>query len=166
MELSAESVIETLKLSPLPFEGGYFRQTYRSNGELFPEEAKGVSHVFSTAIYYLVTPDSFSALHRVWQDEVFHFYLGDAVQMWQLDETGESRSVVLGPKLLSGQVPQAVVPGGVWQGMRLLPQGKWALLGATVAPGYEPSDFELASQVKLLQQFPHHRESILNFTRS
>lgn len=164
MALDAREIIRRLKLEPLPFEGGFFRQTYKSRGGIAASSLHATPHAFSTAIYYLVTNESFSALHRVPQDEVFHFYLGDPVEMWQLEDSGADRTLTIGPDLLNGQEPQIVAPGGVWQGTRLLPGGKWALLGATVAPGYEQTDFELATRADLLTKFPRHRERILKFT--
>ena len=96
-----------------------------------------------TAIYYLLTPDTYSALHRLPGDEVFHFYLGDPVEMLELRPDGSSCTTVLGPGL-DDMRPQHVVPGGVWQGSRLREGGGWALLGTTMAPGFSYEDYEEA----------------------
>lgn len=162
--MTAAEIIELLELEPLPWEGGFFRQTYKSAGTIPSSVLHKTPHAFSTAIYYLVTPESFSALHRVSQDEVFHFYLGDAVEMWQVEDSGADRTILIGNDLQKGQRPQVVAPGGVWQGTRLVRGGRFALLGATVAPGYEQADFEIAARADLLKRFPQHRERILNFT--
>src|SRR5581483_11176343 len=96
----------------------------------------------ATAIYYLLTPDTVSAMHRLATDEIFHFYLGDPVEMLQLRPDGSHRVAILGPDLDAGQRPQIVVPRGVWQGARLVPGGRFALLGTTVAPGFDYADYE------------------------
>src|SRR5262249_32092133 len=110
--MTADEVIELLKLQPHPVEGGFFRETYRTADLL---AGKGERRSISTAIYYLLTPKTVSALHRLPGDEVFHFYAGDPVRMLQLWPDGTTRTLVLGTDLKAGQVPQLVVPGGVWQ---------------------------------------------------
>src|SRR5438552_12492651 len=136
---SAEELIELLQLVPHPKEGGFFRETYRSAenieaGALPARYAAARSQ--STAIYYLLTPGTFSALHRLASDEIFHFYLGDPVRILQLAADGTGRTIVLGPDLLAGQQAQVLVRRGVWQGSMLEPGGRFALLGCTVAPGF------------------------------
>src|SRR5918912_1512770 len=110
---TAEQIIAALKLRPLPLEGGYYRETYRSSLELpaavlTPHYA--ATRAAATAIYYLLTPETYSALHRLPTDEVFHFYLGDPVEMLQLWPDGSGRTELLGPDLAGGQRPQLVVP--------------------------------------------------------
>jgi hypothetical protein len=159
-------VIELLKLEPLPQEGGYFRRTYESAG-MIPSgllSAYEGERFFSTAIYYLVTPDSFSALHRLPQDELFHFYLGDPVEMVQISPSGNAKRIVLGPDILNGQELQTLAPGGVWQGTRLLANGTWALLGTTVTPGFDWRDFERGTRENLRKRFPQHGDLIEAFT--
>src|SRR5690606_25816936 len=112
----------------------------------------------STAIYYLVIPESFSALHRVKSDEIFHFYGGDAVEMIQIDDHGKLERFEIGNDILGGQQPQVIVPSGVWQGVRLKQGGSWALMGTTVAPGFEFEDFEVGLRDQLIQNFPQHRD--------
>jgi uncharacterized protein len=164
--MTAKELIELLGLEPLPGEGGYYRETYKAAGivpaSVLPQH--GGARSYGTAIYYLVTPQSFSALHRVPQDEVFHFYLGDPVEMLQIDDSGETSTIVIGSDLKSGQRPQVVAPGNVWQGTRLLEGGKWALLGCTVSPGFEFADFEIKSRNELTELFPKHEELIRQFT--
>jgi predicted cupin superfamily sugar epimerase len=165
--LTAQEVIDRLRLVPLTIEGGYFRETYRSPlrhmEHALPAEYGGERNA-STAIYYLLTPESFSALHRVKSDEVFHFYAGDAVEMLQLRPDGESAVVTIGNDLVAGQLPQVVVPAGVWQGCRLVPGGRWALLGCTVAPGFDYADFEAGSRDDLLRDYPEQAELIAALT--
>jgi hypothetical protein len=167
--MTAEEIVQLLDLQPLPQEGGLFRQTYRSAEEL-PAAALppryGGPRRFATAIYYLLTddPDSFSALHRLKTDELYHCYLGDPVQMLLLHPGGDSERIVLGPDLAAGQRVQFVVPAGSWQGSRLVPGGRWALLGTTMAPGYEPEDFELGGR-GLLTTYPDQAGLIHVLTR-
>jgi predicted cupin superfamily sugar epimerase len=146
--LSVETLRALLGLVPHPIEGGYFVETYRSAGRL------PAGRAVSTAIYYLLTPDSFSALHRLASDEVFHFYLGDPVEMLQLWPDGSHRVVLIGTDLAAGERPQMVVPRGIWQGARLRPGGRFALLGTTVAPGFDYADYETASRPALLSSHP------------
>jgi uncharacterized protein len=162
--MTAEQLIAHLGLKPLPREGGWYRETYRADLAL-PADALAPHYpggrAAGTAIYYLLTPDTFSALHRLAGDEVFHFYLGGPVEMLQLDpRRGEARVVVLGSDLLAGQRPQVVVPGGVWQGSRLRPGGAFALLGTTMAPGFDFADYEDADAAALAAAFPAFTESI------
>jgi predicted cupin superfamily sugar epimerase len=162
-KMTAEEVIAKLNLTPLPLEGGFFRQTYKGTQAIeFP--ALGMRSV-STAIFYLVTPESFSALHRVKSDEMFHFYAGDPVEMIQISPSGELTKHVVGSGFMEGQSPQVLVEIGVWQGLKLKEGGSWALMGTTVAPGFEYDDFDLGKRSRLVAQFPQHRESIIKLTR-
>jgi predicted cupin superfamily sugar epimerase len=165
--LTAQEVIDCLQLVPLTIEGGYFRETYRSPlrhmEHALPPEYGGERNA-STAIYYLLTPETFSAIHRVKSDEVFHFYTGDPVEMLQLWPDGEAKIVIIGNDLVAGHRPQLVVPAGVWQGCRLVPGGRWALMGCTVAPGFDYADFEAAARGELVRDYPEHAELITALT--
>lgn len=167
--MKAEQIIEKLDLKPLPGEGGYYRETYRSEKVDAPATIFGInstdSRVISTAIYYLVTTESFSALHRIESDEVFHFYSGDPVEMVQIDHNGKLTRYTLGPDIFNGETPQVVVRKGTWQGLKLKHGGEWALMGTTVSPGFEFQDFELADREKLAKRFPQHKQEIENYTR-
>jgi predicted cupin superfamily sugar epimerase len=149
--MTADEVIALLDLRPHPVEGGFFRETYRSAETLRTREADRSA---STAIYYLLTPKTVSALHRLPGDEVFHFYAGDPVRMLQLWPDGSTRTLTLGTDLKAGQVPQLVVPGGVWQGSVLADGGSWALLGATMAPGFDYADYIAADRAELTGRYP------------
>jgi uncharacterized protein len=170
MPLTADQVIELLGLIPLPVEGGLFRQTYVSDetiaGSALPSRY-GRPKTLGTAIYYLLTsePDSFSALHRLPTEEVYHFYLGDPVQMLLLHGDGRSERVLLGHDLPGGQRVQHVVPRGVWQGSRLMDGGRFALLGTTMAPGYDPLDYEGGVRDELIGRYPAEADRILRLTR-
>lgn len=166
--LTAEQLIAALQLVPQPQEGGYFRETHRSPLRLAAGAVPGyrTDKAVSTAIYYLLTPDTFSALHRLPADEVFHFYVGDPVQQLQLFPDGSGRVVVLGPDVLAGQSPQLVVPAGVWQGSCLAPGGSFALMGTTMAPGFDFDDYEGGDRVRLVGQYPGFADPIGRLTRT
>jgi len=163
--MTAEQIIELFGMKPLPLEGGYYVETYRCARNIPASQPDQYCRPRSlcTAILYLVTPESFSRLHRLRSDEIFHFYLGDAVTMLLLRPDGSSDVVTLGTDLLRGHRPQLVVPAGTWQGCCLQPGGRFALLGTTMAPGFDPEDFELGGR-ELLQQYPEHHELIRKLT--
>lgn len=166
--ITAEAIINLLNLEPLPGEGGYFVETYRADDALPAGVFKahnGGPRAVSTAIYYLLTSDTFSAMHRITSDEIFHFYLGDPVEMLQLKPDGSGGIVTIGADILAGMRPQVVVPAGVWQGVRLALGGDFALMGTTVAPGFDYEDFELGSRASLTASHPEFREMIETLTR-
>lgn len=168
--MNASEIIKKMDLKPLPEEGGYFRETYRSDADQIEAKHFGIDaqtkRSISTAIYYLVTPESFSALHKVKSDEVFHFYGGDPAEMIQIDEAGNLKRFTLGQDIVNGETPQIVVRRGVWQALRLKEGGKWSLMGATVAPGFEFEDFEVGQREQLIKQFPKLSAEITKFTRA
>jgi YD repeat-containing protein len=155
-ELTAADLIQMLGLQAHPMEGGYFRETWRSLETIRAGDLPrhGAPRSAGTAIYYLLTPETVSALHRLPGDEVFHFYLGDPVRMLQLWPDGSSRELLIGPEVRNGHVVQTVVPGGVWQGSILEPGGRFALLGATMAPGFDYADYTNGDRRALTQAYP------------
>ncbi len=166
--ITAEQLIALLHLKPHPEEGGHFAETYRSDesipGKALPPRYRG-ARSFTTAIYYLLTAASFSAMHRLQTDEIFHFYLGDPVEMLQLLPDGSGRIVLIGTDIEGGMEPQVLVPKGVWQGSRLLSGGHFALLGTTVSPGFEFSDYETGERDLLVRSYPGFRNQILSLTK-
>lgn len=162
MALTADDIRHLLALEPLPMEGGFFRETYRSTLRM-RAGTEGERNA-STAIYYLLTPDTFSSLHRLPGDEIFHFYLGDPVEMLQLWPHGSVRHVLLGADVASGLQPQVIVPGGVWQGCRLRAGGTFALMGCTMSPGFDPADFDLGARAALIADYPAARADIIVLT--
>jgi predicted cupin superfamily sugar epimerase len=154
---TAGDLIRHLGLKPLPHEGGFYAETYRAE-EVIAADALhprcGADRVHATAILYLITRESHSALHRLNSDEVYHFCLGDPVQMLNLRPDGTGEAVILGQDLTAGQRPQHAVPRGVWQGCRVLQGGAYALLGTTVAPGFEFDDFEPGDARALAAVYP------------
>jgi hypothetical protein len=157
--LTAQEVIDLLQLEPLPLEGGFFGLTYRSP-ETIPPDALPRRYrqemVFGSAIYAVLTPSDFSAMHRLDTDEIFHFYYGDPLEMLLLHPDGSGEIFLLGHNLPAGQRPQKVVPRNVWQGTRLAAGGQhgFALIGTTMAPGFEWSGFELGERDALVKQYP------------
>jgi hypothetical protein len=165
--MNAEEIIALLKLHPLQGEGGLYAETYRSSG-IIPAGGPYTGRSFGSAIYYLLTgeSDSFSALHRLKSDEIYHFYLGDPVEMLLLYPHGVTREVVLGQDLAGGQMVQWVVPAGVWQGSRLAAGGTFALLGTSMAPGYDHADFDIGKRELLHSAYPAVGDAIARLTRT
>jgi predicted cupin superfamily sugar epimerase len=161
--MTADEIKALLNLSPHPMEGGCFRQTYLCAERV--ELARGPRSV-GTAIYYLLETGTFSEMHVLDSDEIFHFYLGDPVEMLQLYPDGGSAVFVLGPDLEAGQHVQLVVPAGVWQGTRLIGDGKMALLGCTVTPGFDYADYRSGTAAELIAKWPSQAEPIRALTRT
>jgi predicted cupin superfamily sugar epimerase len=154
--LNARAIIAALHLEPLPGEGGFFRQTWRSET--------------SSAILFLLTPADFSALHRLDREEVWHFHGGEPVEHVQLDPAnGQVRISRMGADVLAGETPQVIVPPRIWQGARLAPRAvavaDFALLGCTVSPPWDDRGFTLGGRAALTQAFPAHMELIRGLTR-
>jgi hypothetical protein len=166
--LNVNQIIQILGMRPLPDEGGFYVETYRSNDMIaqaaLPQERYQSDKAVSTAIYYLLTPETTSLMHRLPSDEIFHFYLGDPVQMLQLLPSGEGRVIELGHDIASGQAVQVVAAAGTWQGSRLLPDGRYALMGTTVAPGFDFADYEAGDRDDLMRRFPRYRAMIEELT--
>jgi predicted cupin superfamily sugar epimerase len=136
MTMTAEDIIAALELVPHP-EGGHYVQTFR---DLRAEDQRP----HSTAIYFLLRAGEQSRWHRVDAAEVWHFYAGAPLVLEIVGDDGSVQRITLGPAILEGQRPQAVVPVGAWQSARTT--GEWTLVGCTVAPGFEFSGFEMAPQ--------------------
>jgi predicted cupin superfamily sugar epimerase len=165
--MTAEELKRLLNLAPLLVEGGYFAETYRSP-EVLPSAALPSRYSgdrnFGTAIYFLLTPDTFSAMHQLKSDELYHFYLGDPVTMLILHPGGKSEVVTLGQDIEAGQRVQFFVPRQSWQGSWLQSGGVFALMGTTMAPGFDMADFELGDRQMLLAAYPGRRRLIERLT--
>ncbi len=148
MKYSADYIIEKLSLKKHP-EGGYYREIYRSDEKIvkdaLPLRYEGDRN-FSTSIYYLIRRGEVSKLHRLKSDEIYHFYMGASVEILMIypDEKVEKR--VLGLNLEKGEEPQIIIPKMVWQGLRIIGDDDFALMGTIVSPGFEFDDFELADE--------------------
>jgi len=161
--MTADEIKTLLNLERHPVEGGFFRRTYTSALTVVLERGLRVQ---STAIYYLLEAGIFSEMHRVSSDEIFHFYLGDPVEMLLLFPDGRSELLMLGPDLQAGQRPQILVPAGVWQGERLVEGGKLALFGCTVTPGFDFADYTSGNYADLAAKWPAESNRIRALTRS
>jgi len=156
-KLTAQALIEMLNLRPLPEEGGMTCQTYISDRNIGTEPG-------GTAIYYLLSGEAFSHLHRLTGDEIYHFYLGDPVELTELLPDGRVMTTVLVQDVLNGQCVQHVVPAGHWQGSRLAEGGSFALLGTTMCPGYTDECYEHGDAEALMKAYPEARERIQRLT--
>jgi len=145
MKKEIVELVEKLGLIPHP-EGGYYKETYRSDA--------------STAIYFLLTSDMFSALHRIKQDEVWHFYKGSPLYVHVID--GEGNYI---RRIVSADNPQVVVKGGNWFGASVVEGYSFTLVGCTVAPPFTFDDFELAKRDYLMSLYPEHEDLIVRLTR-
>ena len=167
--MTADDVKKLLGLQPHPREGGWYVRSWESEefvaASAFADARYDDARRTSTAIYYLLEPGTFSEMHMLQSDEVFHHYMGGAVEMLQLFADGSFSRVVIGCDLEAGERPQAVVRRGVWQGSRLLIQEGWALLGCTVSPGFEFADYQDASAEELMARWPREAEMIRGLTR-
>ncbi len=161
--MTAAEIKALLKLEPHPVEGGWYRRTYTS--EVSVALLRGV-RPYGTAIYYLLEEGIFSEMHMLASDEIFHFYLGDPVEMLLLLLDGSSAVLTLGPDLAAGENVQLTVPAGMWQGTRLVDGGKVALLGCTVTPGFDFADYRSGSYAGLVATWPDQAERIRKLTRS
>lgn len=156
-QLTAQALIEKLGLEPLPLEGGMTMQTYVSAFQVDGAAA-------GTAIYYLLSGDAFSHLHRLSGDEMYHFYLGDPVELLELLPDGTAKTTILGQDVAGGQQVQHLVPAGNWQGSRLADGGEFALLGTTMWPGYTQECYEHGDAGTLRQEYPQWTEAIDRLT--
>lgn len=161
-----DEIIQKLELKPHP-EGGYFRETYRCKGEI-PKDCLGSEFSdkrnFSTCIYFLLTSDSFSAFHRIKQDEIWHFYYGSPICLHIINKEGVYSKVIIGNDFLEGQIPQFIVPAGDWFAATVLNSESFSLMGCTVSPGFDFDDFELPLRSELVTLFPEHKEIITELT--
>ncbi len=175
MNADARNVIAALELAPLPHEGGWFRQTWRSET--------------GSVIYFLLTPEDFSALHRLRGRELWYFYAGDPIEHVMLDDASRAAHfTLLGADLEAGHRSQVEVPGGTWQGARVAtgsgqhedpaasstspgvgpsvsPGAGWSLVGCTMTPAWNEADFELGARDALLRDFPEHAALVRALTR-
>ncbi|MFE9020084.1 cupin domain-containing protein [Streptomyces sp. NPDC007808] len=145
--MTPEDLVAHYRLEPIPREGGLFRRTW-----VGPERSDGRPE--GSAIVALLTADDFSALHRLPSDEVWHFYLGDPLELLLLAPDGTSRTAVLGPDVLHGQHVQLTVPAGTWMGARVPAGGSWSFFGCTMAPGFTYEGYEHGDLAELTARYP------------
>jgi predicted cupin superfamily sugar epimerase len=166
--MKATEIVDALEMLPHP-EGGWYKENYRSIDTIasscLPESFNGVRN-FSTAIYFLLEKENFSAFHRIKSDEVWHFYAGGTLEIFIIHENGTLEVLTLGSDLNAGDQFQQVVPANVWFASRPKQGVAFSLVGCTVSPGFDFNDFELANQNDLEMEFPQHRTIIHELTRS
>lgn len=164
---TARGWIDRLNLESHP-EGGYYRETYRSSDGVseraLPDRFGGPRDV-AALIYFLLPANSFSALHRIQQDEIWHFYGGDPLVLHKITPEGDYHTCTLGRVVEEGQHLHAVVPAGTWFGATVRADEGYALAGCTTAPAFEFADFELADREALASAYPQHRDVIERLTR-
>ena len=167
MAHNAQYWIDHLALIPHP-EGGYYRVTYQSDLTIVQDALPSMFHgdrSASTAIYFLLAQNDFSAFHRIASDEMWHFYAGSALIVYVIDPEGNYSELHLGPACEAGEVFQAIVKAGCWFASRLKDPAGFALVGCTVAPGFDFADFEMAKRSELTATYPKHRNLIEELTR-
>lgn len=167
MQKRIDHIISKLELAPHP-EGGYFKETYRSTGIIPQNVLEGdfsSDRNYSTGIYFLLTAGNFSAFHRIKQDEMWHFYDGDPLIVHMISPDGHYSSQRIGLNFEDGELPQFVVPKGVWFASEVAVGGEFSLVGCTVSPGFDFADFELADRTLLSDEFPAYPEIIERLTR-
>ena len=159
---TARELIDRLGLTPHP-EGGFYRETYRAPDSVQVSGFAG-SRSVSTAIYYLLAAGDRSMLHRIKSDEVWHFYAGDPLLIVSLSPDGGLTEFRLGNNVARGETPQHIVPAGHWFGACPAEGSAFALVGCTVAPGFDFADFEMGSRAALTAEFPQHVDWIRRLT--
>lgn len=161
-----EELIKKLELQPHP-EGGYFKETYRSAGEINKDSLAneyGGKRSYSTCIYFLMTSGNFSSFHKVNQDEIWHFYEGSPIRLYVISENGDYSEYKIGRNFSNGEVPQLVVPGGHWFAAEVSEKDSYSLVGCTVAPGFDFADFTLPSRKDLVSKYPQYEKLISRLT--
>lgn len=164
--MTAKEIIDQLELQEHP-EGGYFKETYRSEGEI-PNAVLGQQYQGdrneSTCIYFLLTSEKFSAFHKINQDEIWHYYKGAPLKLHIISKEGEYSYRMIGNDLQNNEVPQYVVKGGDWFAAEVIEENAYTLVGCTVAPGFDFADFVLPERKELTELFPQYQEIISKLT--
>lgn len=165
--MTAADFVKKLNLLPHP-EGGFYKEVYRSTDTVsraaLPTGFSG-DRVLATSIYFLIEKDNFSALHKIKSDEIWHFYAGDALEVIEINESGDLKKTSVGNNLETGELFQYTVKANTWFGSRVKAGGNFSLVGCTVAPGFDFEDFELADRKQLLKLFPEQKVVIEEMTR-
>ena len=165
--ITPEDLIKEYKLSPHP-EGGYYRESYRSETIIpencLPEGFPG-DRVFSTLVYFLLEQGNFSAFHRIKSDECWHFYAGDPLNVYVIDQSGDLITFTLGTNIKLGQYFNFTVPANCWFASRPLKESSYSFVGCSVSPGFDFEDFELAKADELTNEYPKHEEIIRELCR-
>jgi uncharacterized protein len=162
----AQYLKERLDLSELPGEGGYYKETYRSDKTIIlPSETDGERSI-STSIYYLLDGTQFSAFHRLKSDEIWHFYIGSSITLYIINKMENLSEVKLGSNIEKGELFQIQVRAESWFAATVNDISSYALIGCTVSPGFDYLDFELGDRKKLIERYPQHKSIIEKLTTS
>ena len=166
---SAQDIKDFLKLEPDLQEGGFLASVYNSTIvvpdivlKTFPRTKAGRS--LCGSIYYFLEAPGCSVMHRVTGDMLYHFYAGDPVQMLLLHPTGGAEVTIFGNNLALRREPMKVIPGGAWLGSRIVPGGTWALMGVSMAPGFDPVDYAIGDRDQLTREYSEQRDLIRALT--
>jgi len=160
---TVQSLVQSLNLIPHP-EGGYFAEHYRSEETIEPAGFSG-PRALATSIYFLLEEGQFSALHRIKSDEIWHFYLGDPLEIIEIDQNGQWISTILGQELGEGQLLSYVVKAGNWFGSRPFAGSKFSLVGCSVSPGFDFQDFEMPPRSYFEKEFPDLKTKLQEITK-
>lgn len=158
--MDAAKIIQKLKLQPHP-EGGFYKETYRCEQKI--TTPRGERNV-STAIYYLLEDKDKSHFHRIKSDELWFFHQGQPLEIISIQDN-KVHTILLGNNLEKGEVPYAMIPANCWFASHIKDESGFVLVSCTVAPGFDFSDFEMATRETLIGEFPHLKKVIENFTR-
>lgn len=165
--MNAQSLIQYYQLQKHP-EGGYFAETYRSaeliSEQSLPNRFMGKRNIY-TSIYFLIETGNFSAFHRIKSDEIWHFYQGSALEIFEIDETGKLSVTLLGSNIANNETFQYCVKAGRWFASRVTKGGTYSFVGCNVSPGFDFADFEMANREKLISEFPELSDVIKDLTR-
>ena len=145
---NAEQIVKSLGLEPLEGEGGMFRVMYNS------ERVSAEGAPMGGAIYYMLHGKAFSHFHVLTSDEIWFFHGGDPVELVTLWPDGSWKVTRLGMDLAAGEVPQALVPEGVWMGACLAGGGDHALMSTVTVPGYMEGSYTHGDREELLAKWP------------
>lgn len=164
----ADNIIKNLQLQPHP-EGGYYKETYRSHGFILEENLDSNfsgNRNYATSIYFLLTSDTFSAFHRINQDEIWHFYKGSPIRLHIISDEGKYSTIIIGNNFEKNQVPQHAVKAKDWFAAEVINNNAYTLVGCTVSPGFDFNDFDLPKRNDLILKYPLHKEIITKLTNA
>jgi predicted cupin superfamily sugar epimerase len=155
-ELTADRIRALLKLEPNA-TCGFVRSTYLSNQSI-PASALpppfADARPVGSALYFMVTPTAPVRLHRIRNDQLYHYYLGDPLEVLLLHGDGTTERVVVGPDLRGGERVQLFIPGNTFHTARLIGRRRWFLGASTEWPGVVPTDVEIGNVEQLAAKYP------------
>jgi uncharacterized protein len=152
-------LVKKLGLEKHP-EGGYFKQTYRSDTIVNVEGYDGPRNI-ATAIYYMLAGDEFSAFHRIKSDEVWHHYAGGPITLYTISSDRKLSKIKMG----NDGTFQVIIKAGTWFAAALDSKRSYCLLGCTVSPGFDYRDWELGKRSDLVEMYPQHKKVIERYTK-